>query len=94
MGYIGNECILIAILAWTYVHILTSDGMIFSSLDKWMDGKWIYKIMGCEYCLAGQLSLWYFIYDRWFDYNLVDHILYIGLTIFLVRIINKVMEWN
>ena len=91
MGYDCEGYILIAILAWTYVHILTDDGMIFCKLDKWMDGKWIFKIFGCEYCLAGQLSLWYFLYDRWFDYNFIDHVLYIGLTIFLVKLINRII---
>ena len=85
------DFVLISILAWVYVHILTSERMIFSGIDKWMDGKWIHKIFGCEYCLAGQLSLFYFFYERWFDYNLIDHVLYIGFSIFIVKLINKII---
>ncbi len=83
--------ILISILAWTYVHILTTDGMMFGAIDSWMDGKWIHKIFGCEYCLAGQLTLWYYLYDNFYTYNPIDHLLMIGLSIFTVKLINKIL---
>ena len=86
------DYVLISILAWTYVHILTTEGMIFEKIDKWTDGKLIYKIIGCEYCLAGQLALWYFVYDRFHNYNLIDHILMTGLSIFIVELINNYVK--
>lgn len=92
MGNSEYIYLLIAILAWTYVRVLTADGMIFSRIDKWFDGKWIYRIIGCEYCLAGQLALWYFLYNRFYSYDLIEHILMIGVTIFLVRVINNFMK--
>jgi len=88
------EYLLISILSWTYVHILTTEDMIFEKIDKWMDGKFIHKIMGCEYCLAGQLALWYFVYDRWYTYDPIEHVLMVGLSIFIVKLINNYVKKN
>ena len=91
------DSLLLAITAWTFSHILLKDGMI---LDWW--GKILVRLpekiadpLGlCEYCLAGQLALWFYLWKNWGGYevafcdHLVGHIIFVSLTIFLVEIIN------
>ena len=83
--------LLLAITAWTFSHILMKEGML---LDWW--GRWLVRLpekignpLGlCEYCLAGQLALWFYLWKNWGSYDFVAHIIFISLTIFLVEIIN------
>jgi len=91
------DSILLAIAAWVFVHILMGEGMI---MGWW--AKIIYKLPekfseplgGCEYCVAGQMALWYYLYKNWNEYGvtfcdqLIGHILFITLTIFIVKVIN------
>lgn len=85
------DSILLAIFAWVYVFILTKEGMILAWTWKilgWFP-NWVQELFGCEYCVAGQAALWYYIYK--YEYNLIEHILFITATIFVVEIINV---WN
>lgn len=91
------DAVLIGICAWVYVFILMDDGMILSPWERLVSRlpDWLYKpLAGCEYCVAGQMALWYFLWLRADDYAeditgaLVSHILFITLTIFIVELIN------
>lgn len=89
------HAITIGIAAWIFVMILMEPGMIFY---KWNDvlnklPDWLaYPLGRCEYCLAGQLSLWYFFTLG--DYNFFYHIGFISIAIFTVRIINHIINTN
>jgi hypothetical protein len=88
--------ITIGIIAWVFTHILIDSEMIFSKW--WMVlnrlPNWLSKPLGaCEYCLSGQLALWYYLYQSWLvgSYNALEHIAYISIAIFTVKIINRVI---
>ena len=84
------DSILLAIAAWVYVHLLLKEGMVLSWFNNVLDRlpEWLSEPLGgCEYCVAGQMALWYYLY-KMESYNLVEHILFITLTIFIVEIIN------
>lgn len=85
------DSILLAIAAWVYVYILLKDGMVLSWLWNILDRlpEWLSEPLGgCEYCVAGQFALWYYLYKNFYEYDVADHILFITLTIFIVEIIN------
>lgn len=84
----------IAIFAWVFSCILIDNGMIF---ERWWDvlnklPEYIKKPLGaCEYCLAGQIALWYYIveYVHCGAYiGFIEHISKIAITIFFVHLIN------
>lgn len=84
--------ILIGIAAWVFSMILSDPEMIFGWYFKLIEPlpDWIAKPLGkCEYCLAGQLALWYYLYRYLFEYNLISHVLMISLSIFTVELINR-----
>ena len=90
-----TEAIIIGIVAWVFVIILMDEGMIFSRYWDILNllPNWLAMPLGkCEYCLSGQLALWYFLYTHWHDYNVFYHIAYISLAIFTVRIINIIEQ--
>ena len=84
------EIIIIAICSYVYVNILTEQGMI---LGWWYDllkklPEWLFNpLVGCIYCVTGQVALWYYLFTYWNEYNLLTHIVYICLSIFAVEII-------
>ena len=89
--------ILLGIAAWVYSMILLRDGMILGWLGKSLARlpDWLCDPLGgCEYCVAGQFALWFYLYVFWNSYldnvigNIVNHILFITATIFVVSIIN------
>jgi hypothetical protein len=90
------EVIVIGIVAWVFTHILIDSDMIF---EKWWTVLnrlpiWLSKPLGsCEYCLSGQLALWCYLYQSWLvgSYNALEHIAYISIAIFTVKIINRVI---
>ena len=86
--------ILIGIAAWTFSMILSDSDMIFGWWFKLIDNmpEWIAKPLGkCEYCLAGQLALWYYLIKYLNDYDLSEHILMTSLSILTVQIINTLI---
>jgi len=92
------DAILIGICAWVYVYILLEEGMILGWFGKLLCRlpDWIHEpIGGCEFCVAGQMALWYYLYVNWDTYlgnvpqNVISHILFITLTIFTVELINR-----
>ena len=90
-----THAIIVGITAWVFVIILMDSGMIFNKwtlvLNKLPD--WLaYPLGRCEYCLAGQLSLWYFFTLG--NYNLLHHIGFISIAIFTTKIINIIVYGN
>ena len=88
------ESIGLAITGWVFVMILTKDGMIFGWWGRFLNRlpEWLSEPLGgCEYCVAGQLALWYYLYKHWNGYvvtDLIEHVIFVSLTIFIVEIIN------
>jgi hypothetical protein len=85
----------IAVFSWVYVHILTDEGMILSwwyKLLSRINNPYILKpILTCEYCVAGQIALWGYFFLG--NYNFIQHIIFISLTILLVHIINGIKTY-
>lgn len=86
----------IAISAFVFSNMLTDNGMIFHDLFEWLEEKlpeWIFKpLIGCQYCVSGQWSLWFFIWFAIFranDYELYLHIWFIMQTIFVTKIVTE-----
>ena len=83
---------LLALTSWVFVNILEDDEMIFGWYGKLIDRlpKWLNKpIGGCDLCMAGQFGFWgYFLLD---DYKLIEHLFFVVVTIFFVRIINLII---
>lgn len=81
----------IAIFSWVYVNILTDEDMIlwwwYKLLSRIKNTYILKPILLCEYCIAGQIALWSFFF---FPYNILSHICYISLTIFLVHLIKLI----
>lgn len=86
----------IAISAFVFSNMLTDNGMIFHDLFEWLEERlpeWIFKpLIGCQYCVAGQWSLWFFTWFAIFranDYELYLHIWFIMQTIFITKIVTE-----
>ena len=91
------DAVLIGVCAWVYVYILLEEGMILGRVGKLLCRlpDWVHEPLGgCEYCVAGQMALWYFLWWNWDNYlltpavSIINHILFITLTIFVVELIN------
>jgi hypothetical protein len=86
-----------AISAYVISQILITQGMllwpVFNFFVKEHDmPEWLHKpLMTCSYCVAGQWSLWGYIYLRWSDYNLLHHIWVILFAIFSVEVIRWIL---
>lgn len=86
------EAVLLGIAAWVYSRLLLKEGMILGWLGKLIGRlpEWLSEPLGgCEYCVAGQFALWYYLYKHLVDYNIVNHIIFITLAIFTVELINR-----
>lgn len=85
------QIVLTAITAFVLTDILTEQGMILNRLYLFICKRfpaWLQKpLISCTYCVAGQWSLWLFIYLYWSEYDLLTHIGFIGATIFVTHII-------
>ena len=80
---------MLALLAWVFVNILMAEEMIFSWWQVVIDRlpKWLSKPLGgCDRCMAGSLAFWLFFFRE--DYNIVRHLTFTALTIFIVGIID------
>lgn len=93
------NAVIIGIVAWVFCMILMEEGMIFS---KWWNvlnklPNWLAKPLGsCEYCFAGQLALWVYLYQSLLSgsYNLLTHIAFISVAIFTIEIINTLIKYK
>lgn len=78
---------LFAAFAIVFCEVLTDTGMILAWYIKLIDRlpEWLNKPLGnCIYCFGGQVALWGYLIKN--DYKLVEHILFITLTIFFIHI--------
>lgn len=73
------------ILNWLYNWLWA----VFKNDERTNGGHWIFKIIiGCEKCLAGQISLWLFLYLNYQQYlyapleTAMAHILSVVFSIF------------
>lgn len=87
--------IYIGITAWVFTMILIDPDMIFGKYGQLLQKlpDWLGKPLGlCEYCLAGQLALWYYLIANWSDYNVITHIFFVSIAILTVEIINIIHQ--
>lgn len=81
----------IAIGAFAFSNILTDPDHMLGRLDAWLDDhlpEYLYKpLIGCQYCVAGQWALWYYLVLAFvtneISYRPDIHILFVLVTIFL-----------
>jgi len=82
-----------AVVGWVWVKILTEQGMIFSfvriKLPEWLSKP----LFECEYCCAGQLAFWGYIFTNFGRYNPSYHIITICLTLLMVHIFNAIKNY-
>lgn len=86
----------IAISAFVFSNMLTDNGQILHNLSETLEEKlpeWIFKpLIGCQYCVAGQWALWFFLYYSIFEsheYKFYLHIWFILQTIFITKIVTE-----
>ena len=87
------EALYIAIVAVVFSCILLDEDMIFGKYGKLLDRlpEWLANPLGrCAYCFGGQIALWYFFFLE--DYNIINHIIYVSVTIFIIHIILWIYE--
>jgi len=87
---------LIAIFSLVWCWILTEDGMIGENPYLWLRKKleekynWLYMpLIGCPKCNAGQVSLWFYLYYKWYDYSFTEHVFFVTTTIFITTLLMK-----
>jgi len=89
-----NEILILAVCAYVYSIVLTEGGMIFNRWFTWAEKRlpgWLFNpVVGCVYCVAGQMSLWYYIYKYWNNYDIFEHVGFVCLTIFFVKVITTI----
>lgn len=88
------EVFKISIIAFMFVA-LGEPGQIFAWYQRLIDPLpvWLNKPLGgCGMCFGGQVSFWYFLIVHWSNYNIIDHLYFAALTIFLVNIYSLI--WN
>ena len=87
--------LLIGLCAWVYVDVLTRNGMIFGNFSDYLQDKlpnYLWKpLIGCSYCVAGQLAMWWYFIFFFMEYSFFEHVVFICLSIFTVCIINRIM---
>jgi hypothetical protein len=98
MHFIHIICI--AAIAYTWVNILTAPDMILNrekfsvylTAEKHLP-SWLFKpLIGCDYCVSGQIGLWYYLVKYLPEYSLESHAAYILLSIFTVEIIRSIIN--
>ena len=91
------ESVYVAVIAFVYSCMLTESGMIFNKpyvlAEKYLPAWLFNPIIGCMYCVAGQIALWYYLIAFWFEYSFIDHVLFISAAILGVKIINSLITY-
>ncbi len=87
---------LFAALAVVYCEVLTAPGNILGWLDKlihrFVTADYLLKPLGdCCYCFGGQVALWGYFFVKT-EYDWMQHILFVGLTIFIIHLYKQI--WN
>lgn len=97
LEYMFNA-ILIGVISWVWIKIILDVdnlGFIYESFYWLMKGtvltRLIFKLLfKCFYCFAGQLSLWWYLFNYGLkEYDLISHIGFICLSILTTQILNK-----
>lgn len=100
--------LIISVIAYTWINFLVMPNEIFGFISRWFWGfankldpcrkykffRFISKpLFDCEYCLSGQIALWYSVII--FD-TVLQSITGIFISIFATRVITKLMgkSWN
>jgi hypothetical protein len=94
----------ISIIAFVYGYVLTSYGMLLSGVRDYLEQRLptllYYPLIGCEKCIAGQMSLWYYIYIT-DQYIWQEHLMTVSLSILLVAplkasycTLEKIIRWS
>ena len=90
------DALLIAIFSFVFCGILTDDGMIFGWYWRFLNAhipEYLAKPLGtCQYCFAGQVALWYYLAMNISNYSLLAHIAFISGVIFIVQLIDKIIN--
>lgn len=92
------DSILISLIAYVYAEILTGEGMLLSGVyvflrDRLKLPKWLFMpLIGCAYCVAGQMGLWYYLIVYFKQYDLIDHILFASIAIFGIELIVSILN--
>ena len=87
-----SEVIYIALFSVVFSLILTEPGMLFDwyrNLLGRYDEKYHFltaPLGYCQLCFAGQVSLWWYLYENWSTYYLPEHIIFISASIFATHI--------
>ena len=90
------ECFRVVIFSYVVTNILMYNGQIMSKYceflgDIYRSEKWYYwiaKPLGyCDYCFAGQVSLWYGLYL--FSFNIISIITFICVNLILLKQLHK-----
>ena len=88
----------IALIAYVFVQSIKPEE-IFAWYGKLIDPlpEWLWKPLGgCFKCFTGQLCFWAYLVTYFHDYNLkdnlIDHLFFTSLGIFLSLIYNTI--WN
>lgn len=88
-------CFAIAMIAIVWIYIVTGPNNIFYPLKEaaykylkdFSFGDKIFRVLfDCEYCFAGQLSFWYFVFN---STSIIDILCAPFITMYLVIILKK-----
>lgn len=90
-----SAAIAIAIVWWVYMHITSQPDMIMNKVFLFLDDKTsrvhtLNKLVNCEYCLAGFSAM--VMFPFMFEYNILNHIFFISLSILTVHILNTFLS--
>ena len=83
----------IAVTAFVYVDILTSDGMIFGRVHDFCEThlpSWVHKpLITCAYCFGGQFALWY---SPKIEFQTVFRIAAVIALVHLMKLVNRFVQ--
>jgi len=91
------ETLQLAALAWVYVYRLNGEEEVLypfryfiTKILKIRSPYVLNPLLDCEYCVAGQLAFWYYLVVNFNNYYIIQHVFFIGVTIFIVELINRI----
>jgi hypothetical protein len=88
------EIIQISLIAFMFVR-MGEPGMVFAWYQRLIGGlpEWLRFPLGyCEKCFGGQSLFWAYLILHYKDYNLIEHLFYPSMGIFLIVIYGFVYD--
>lgn len=86
----------LAVTAYVFSCILIEDGMLLNKYQKVLNKlpECLANPLGaCDLCFGGHIALWFYIFK--YDYNLIEHIFFVSITIFFIKVINIIItKWE